>query len=92
MSRDCRRPDHWDFRLRSAKVGGGVSVRSLVALSLTVAFLATSAALLAPPLQAQSLTTLVSNNASEFAEQWHRLSSSEFRNGRQRGWLHGLRG
>ena len=38
-----------------------MSVRSLAALSLTVALLATLAALLAPPLQAQSLTTFASS-------------------------------
>ena len=38
MNRDCRRSDSWNFRLRAAKVGGG-GVRSLAALSLTVALL-----------------------------------------------------
>ena len=67
MNTDYRRTNSWDFRLRAAKLGELVSVRSLAALSLTVALLAllallaTLATLLAPPLQAQSLTTFVSN-------------------------------
>ena len=63
MNTNYRRTNSWVFRLRAAKLGV-VSVRSLAALSLTVAFLAllaTLATLLAPPLQAQSLTTFVSN-------------------------------
>ncbi len=63
MNRDCRRSDSWDHRLRSAKV---VSVRSLAALGLAVALLATLVALLAPPLQAQTTTpvTLISSDLS----------------------------
>ena len=52
MNTDYRPTNSWDFRLRAAKVGG-MSVRSLAALSLTVALialLATLAALSAPPL------------------------------------------
>ena len=66
MNTDYRPTNSWDFRLRAAKVGG-VSVRSLAALSLTVALLAllaTMATLLAPPLQAQSLTTFVNNTSN----------------------------
>ena len=58
MNRDCRRSDSWDHRLRSAKV---VSVRSLAALGLAVALLATLVALLAPPLQAQTTTPVTKN-------------------------------
>ena len=57
MNTDYRPTNSWDFRLRAAKLGELVSVRSLAALSLTVALialLATLAALLAPPLQAQT--------------------------------------
>ena len=64
MNTDYRPTNSWDFRLRAAKLGELVSVRSLAALSLTVAllaFLATLAALQAPPLQAQTVITLVSN-------------------------------
>ena len=63
MNTDYRPTNSWDFRLRAAKVGG-VSVRSLAALSLTVALLATLATLLATPLQAQSLTTFVDNSGT----------------------------
>ena len=64
MNTDYRPTNSWDFRLRAAKLGELVSMRPLAALSLTVALialLATLAALLAPPLQAQSLTLFVSN-------------------------------
>ena len=64
MNTDCRPTNSWDFRLRATKVGGVLSMRSLAALSLTVALialLATLATLPAPPLQAQSLGTFVSN-------------------------------
>ena len=64
MNTDYRPTNSWDFRLRAAKVGELVSVRSLAALSLTVALialLATLAALSAPPLQAQSLIGFVYN-------------------------------
>ena len=63
MNTDYRPTNSWDSRLRAAKLGV-VSVRSLAALSLTVALLAllaTLAALPATPLQAQSLTTFVDN-------------------------------
>ena len=59
MNTDYRPTNSWDFRLRAAKVGELVSMRSLAALSLTVALialLATLATLLAPPLQAQTTT------------------------------------
>ena len=56
MNRDFRRPDSWNFRLRAAKVGE-VSVRSLAALSLTVA-LHGGACLLGKPLQALSALRL----------------------------------
>ena len=62
MNTDYRPTNSRDFRLRAAKVGELVSMRSLAALSLTVALialLATLATLLATPLQAQSLTTFV---------------------------------
>ena len=65
MNTDYRPTNSWDFRLRAAKLGELMSVRSLAALSLTVALialLATLATLLAPPLQAQSLTTFVTNS------------------------------
>ena len=64
MNTDYRPTNSWDFRLQAAKLGELVSARSLTALSLTVgliALLATLATLLAPPLQAQSLTDFVSN-------------------------------
>ena len=64
MNTDYRPTNSWDFRLRAAKLGELMSVRSLATLTLTVALialLATLATLLAPPLQAQSLTTFVSN-------------------------------
>ena len=57
MNTDYRPTNSWDFRLRAAKLGELVSVRSLAALSLTVALIAllvTLAALQAPPLQAQT--------------------------------------
>ena len=60
MNTDYRPTNSWDFRLRAAKVGGVLSMRSLAALSLTVALLAlliTVGSLQAPPLQAQSPTT-----------------------------------
>ena len=59
MNTDYRPTNSWDFRLRAAKLGELVSVRSLAALSLTVALialLATLATLLATPLQAQTTT------------------------------------
>ena len=62
MNTDYRPTNSWDFRLRAAKLGELMSVRSLATLTLTVALialLATLATLLAPPLQAQSLTTFV---------------------------------
>ena len=40
MNTDYRPTNSWDFRLRAAKVGGVLSMRSLAALSLTVALLA----------------------------------------------------
>ena len=52
MNTDYRPTNSWDFRLRAAKLGELVSVRSLAALSLTVALialLATLATLLARP-------------------------------------------
>ena len=64
MNTDYRPTNSWDFRLRAAKLGELMSVRSLATLTLTVALialLATLATLLATPLQAQSLTTFVSN-------------------------------
>ena len=66
MNTDYRPTNSWDFRLRAAKLGELVSMRSLAALSLTVALIAllvTLATLLAPPLQAQSLTTFVGNTS-----------------------------
>ena len=51
MNTDYRPTNSWDFRLRAAKLGQLVSVRSLAALSLTVALialLATLATLSAP--------------------------------------------
>ena len=95
MNTDYRPTNSWDFRLRAAKLGELMSVRSLATLTLTVALialLATLATLLAPPLQAQSLTTFVSNEAPDCDIRQRQLSSSELRNRRQRGWLHGLRG
>ena len=85
-----------DTALRRAEPGRS-GVRSLAARVLTVALLAALAALAAlqaPPLQAQTVTTtLRQQHASDSGEQWQRqFSSSELRNGRQRGWLHGLRG
>ena len=68
MNTDYRPTNSWDFRLRAAKVGG-VRVRSLAALSLTVALialLATLATFLATPLQAQSLIGFV-DNATQIA-------------------------
>ena len=65
MNTDYRPTNSSVFRLRAAKLGELVSVRSLAALSLTVALialLATLATLLAPPLQAQSLTSFVDNS------------------------------
>ena len=56
MNRDCRRTNGWYLRLRAAKVGE-VSVRSLAALSLTVA-LHGGACLLGKPLQALSALRL----------------------------------
>ena len=64
MNTDYRPTNSSVFRLRAAKLGELVSVRSLAALSLTVALialLATLATLLAPPLQAQSLHSFVDN-------------------------------
>ena len=70
MNTDYRPTNSWDFRLRAAKLGELVSVRSLAALSLTVALialLATLATLLAPPcrhrqpLRSRSPTTGVSS-------------------------------
>ena len=60
MNTDYRPTNNWDFRLRAAKVGEVLSMRSLAALSLTVALIAlliTVGSLQAPPLQAQSPTT-----------------------------------
>ena len=56
MSRDYCRPDRWYFRLRAAKVGGGVRVRLFARLSLAAVLLATFVALQALPLQAQTTT------------------------------------
>ena len=67
MNTDYRPTNSSDSRLRAAKVGELVSVRSLAALSLTVALialLAILATLMTPPLQAQSLTTFVGNSAA----------------------------
>ena len=84
-----------DTALRRAEPGRS-GVRSLAARVLTVALLATLAALAAlpaPPLQAQTVTTTGQQQASDCRVRWQlHLSSSELRNGRQRGWLHGLRG
>ena len=54
LSRDCRRPDRWDYRLRSAKVGGVSRPWRRVLFLATLAFLAAVAAPPAQPL----LTTL----------------------------------
>ena len=65
MNTDYRPTNSWDFRLRAAKLGELMSVRSLATLTLTVALialLATLAALSAPPLQAQSITHEFVNN------------------------------
>ena len=65
MNTDYRPTNSWDFRLRAAKLGELMSVRSLATLTLTVALialLATLATLLATPLQAQSLTTFRHNS------------------------------
>ena len=67
MNTDYRPTNSWDFRLRAAKLGELMSVRSLATLTLTVALialLATLATLLATPLQAQSLHHVSSTNAN----------------------------
>ena len=96
MNTDYRPSNSWDFRLRAAKLGELMSVRSLATLTLTVALialLATLATLLAPPLQAQSIThEFVNNVNTEWGKHQQRLSSSELRNWHQLGWLHGLQG
>ena len=94
MNTDYRPTNSWDFRLRAAKLGELVSVRSLAALSLTVALialLATLAALQALPLQAQSLTTFVGNTGGSGLTS-HNFQAQSFETGHQRWWLHGLRG
>ena len=95
MNTDYRPTNSWDFRLRAAKLGELMSVRSLATLTLTVALialLATLATLLATPLQAQSLTTFVSNANQYCVSRQRQFSSSELRNWRQCGWLHDLPG
>ena len=87
MNTDYRPTNSWDFRLRAAKVGG-VSVRSLAALSLTVALialLATLAALSAPPLQAQSLTTFVTHTSTSDGGSSNDFQSQSFETGANEG-------
>ena len=87
MNTDYRPTNSWDFRLRAAKLGG-MSVRSLAALSLTVALialLATLAALLAPPLQAQSLTTFVDNTIGGSTSRSDNFQAQSFETGANAG-------
>ena len=60
MNTDYRPTNSWDFRLRAAKLGELMSVRSLATLSLMVTLIALLATL-ATPLQAQSLHSFVDN-------------------------------
>ena len=95
MNTDYRPTNSWDFRLRAAKLGELVNVRSLAALSLTVALialLATLAAYRPCPYRRSRSPSSSTTRALVGEDQQQRLSSSELRNGCQRGWLHGLRG
>ena len=87
MNTDYRPTNSWDFRLRAAKLGG-MSMRSLTALSLTVALialLATLATLLATPLQAQSLTTFVTNTSGSGAADSNDFQAQSFETGANLG-------
>ena len=88
MNTDYRPTNSWDFRLRAAKVGELVSMRSLAALSLMVALialLATLAALSAPPLQAQSLTTFVGNTSGSGTADSDNFQAQSFETGANEG-------
>ena len=88
MNTDYRPTNSWDFRLRAAKLGELMSVRSLATLSLTVtliALLATLATLLAPPLQAQSLTTFVDNASSSASVDSDSFQAQSFETGANEG-------
>ena len=88
MNTDYRPTNSWDFRLRAAKLGELVSVRSLAALSLTVALIALLAALatlLAAPLQAQSLTTFVDNASSSASVDSDSFQAQSFETGANAG-------
>ena len=88
INTDYRPTNSWDFRLRAAKLGELVSVRSLAALTLTVALialLATLATLLAPPLQAQSLTTFVTNTHGSASLDTNTFLAQSFETGTNEG-------
>ena len=83
MNTDYRPTNSWDFRLRAAKVGG-MSVRSLATLTLTVALialLATLATLLATPLQAQSLHSFVDNKNQSVSSDSDDFQAQSFETG-----------
>ena len=88
MNTDYRPTNSWDFRLRAAKLGELMSVRSLATLTLTVALialLATLAALSAPPLQAQSLTTFVGNTSGSGTADSDNFQAQSFETGANEG-------
>ena len=88
MNTDYRPTNSSVFRLRAAKVGELVSMRSLAALSLTVALialLATLATLMTPPLQAQSLTTFVTNTGGTGAADSDDFLAQSFETGANLG-------
>ena len=88
MNTDYRPTNSWDFRLRAAKLGELMSVRSLATLTLTVALialLATLAALLALPLQAQSLTTFVGNTGGSGTADSNDFQAQSFETGANEG-------
>ena len=88
MNTDFRPTNSWDFRLRAAKLGELMSVRSLATLTLTVALIAllvTLATLLAPPLQAQSLTTFVGNTSGSGTADSDNFQAQSFETGANEG-------
>ena len=89
MNTDYRPTNSWDFRLRAAKLGELMSVRSLATLTLTVALialLATLATLLAPPLQAQSIThEFVSNLNTDEGGSSNDFQAQSFETGANEG-------